>query len=262
MRPPVFNLNWPDDVQAVYHHDMQEIWDRRIAPHIWIVYHDELRRYMRAAGNTPLRILDVGCAQGTLALQLAEHGHHVCAMDIRSQFLEYAKSRYEYGDIEFVMANVMEHEWNRRFDLIFANQILEHLVYPVALIQKLSQWLRPGGQIICTTPNANYIKSTLPSFTALGDPAEHAHKQFTADGDGHFFAYTDSELASVMRQGGLHDVHVYPFDTPWITGHMKMRLIQPLFPNRTLRFVDRLVLSVPPISRRLGYQLWAEGKIV
>lgn len=260
MKPPVYNTEWPEDVKAVHAHDMQEIWDRRIAPHIWIMYHDELKRYLKSAGPRPLRILDVGCAQGTLALLLAEQGHRVCAMDIRPQFLAYARSRYEYGNIEFITANVMEHDWDQRFDLIFANQILEHLVYPVPFIQRLASWLIPGGRIVCTTPNGDYLKSDLPRYSELGDPANHAHRQFSADGDGHFFAYTAAELDRSMRAAALHDVQVSEYDTPWITGHMKVRLVQPCLPDAVLRILDRCFLAVPPVARRFGFQLWAEGK--
>ncbi len=260
MKPPVYNPAWPDDVKAVHEHDRREIWERRIAPHIWIMYHDALGRYLQAAGPRPRVILDVGCAQGTLALLLAEKGHRVFAMDIRPQFLAYARSRYEYGDIRFVTANAMEHDWDRRFDLIFANQILEHLVYPVPFLRRLASWLSPGGRIVCTTPNGDYVKSALPSFSELGEPDHHAHRQFSADGDGHFFAYSSSELKRIMKEAALQDVRISFFDTPWTTGHMKARYVQRLLPDAVLRFLDRRSLVISPVARRLGYQLWAEGR--
>ena len=46
-------------------------------------------------------VLDIGAAQATLALLLAESGRSVTAVDIRPQFLEYAKTRYQRGDIRF-----------------------------------------------------------------------------------------------------------------------------------------------------------------
>ena len=260
MIPPIYNPDWPEDVQALYRHDMQEMWDPRISPHIWIMYHDELQRYLHAAGMAPKTVLDVGCAQGTLALRLAEEGHDVCAMDIRPQFLEYARSRYECGNIEFIAANSMDHTWDRRFDLIFANQILEHLVHPGRFVRKLASWLEPGGRLICTTPNARYVMSHLPTFTALGDPTDYESRQFTADGNGHFFAYTRGELLTVFTGAGLGRVRVYPYDTPWITGHMKMRFLQGAFPHVALRWLDRATLSLPGAAAWFGFQLWTEGR--
>src|SRR6187397_3065764 len=102
MKPPVFDPTWPSDVQALYRHDVQEMWDRSIAPQIWNQYQNQLSIYCGLAdGSGPLDVLDVGCAQGTLALLLAERGHRVCAMDIRQQFLDYAASRHESGAIRF-----------------------------------------------------------------------------------------------------------------------------------------------------------------
>jgi len=93
VKAPIYDESWPDDVKALYRHDMEEIWDRRIAPQIWTSYHNQLDMYLAIAGNKPLSILDVGCAQGTLALLLAERGHRVTALDLRPQFLTYAQSR-------------------------------------------------------------------------------------------------------------------------------------------------------------------------
>jgi len=262
MRPPVYNPDGPESVKALYEHDMREIWDRQRAPQIWTMYHDNLRRYFQAAGSVPSRILDVGCAQGTLALLLAERGHRVCAMDIRPPFLDYARSRHEYGDVTFIAANAMEYDCDTRFDLIFANQILEHLVYPRACLARLTSWLAPGGRVVCTTPNGDYIKSSLPSFSALGNPDEHAHRQFSADGDGHFFAYTASELDAILRETGLQHVGVFEYDTPWMTGHMKVRHVQPFISDCVLRALDRCSLALPAVARRWGYQLWAEGRAV
>ena len=155
MIPPVYKPDWSAEVQALYKHDVQEIWDSSIAPHIWNNYHNQLEIYLGIAGLSPLQILDVGCAQGTLALMLAERGHHVLAVDLRPEFLEYAQARYTNGDIRFMVANVLEDDILGTYNLIFANQIIEHLVYPDQLLQRLKAKLKPGGRIVITTPNGD-----------------------------------------------------------------------------------------------------------
>lgn len=261
MKPPVFDSAWPADVQALYDHDMREIWDRSIAPHVWNQYHNQLDIYCGLAGGRKgLDILDVGCAQGTLALLLAEQGHNVCAMDIRQQFLDYAALRHEHGNIRFVCGNVMENAPGGRFELIFANQIVEHLVYPVALVRRLAAWLKPGGRLVVTTPNADYVKNSLPSFGEIGDPGQHAHLQFSADADGHFFAYRAEELAAIFSAAGLQRIRVQLFETPWIAGHMKIRYLHHGLPVSLLRWLDRLTLRLPAFGQRLAHQLMAIGE--
>jgi len=262
MKPPIFNSAWPDEVQALYRHDMQEMWDKSIARQVWNQYHNQLGIYLslveRRGGQ---EILDVGCAQGTLALLLAERGHCVWAMDIRPQFLEYAASRYEKGDIHFICGNVMEIQMKERFDLIFANQIVEHLVYPLDFTRRLVSWLKPKGQLVMTTPNADYIKSAAPSFSEVKDPTKYEHLQFSADADGHFFTYNDRELKDIFERAGLVDIRVHYFETPWVSGHMKMRYLHSFLPFSLLRFFDRVTLLVPGLEKILSHQLMIMGSL-
>jgi 2-polyprenyl-3-methyl-5-hydroxy-6-metoxy-1,4-benzoquinol methylase len=262
MKPPVLDPAWPADVVALYRHDMQELWDRSIAPQIWNQYHNQLDLYLALCeGPEKLDVLDVGCAQGTLALLLAERGHRVCAMDIRQQFLDYAASRHEAGDIRFVCGNAMETGPGGRFDVVFANQIIEHVVYPQALVGRLLSWLKPGGRLVVTTPNGEYFRSSLPHFSDIGDPARYEAAQFSADADGHFFAYTGRELADIFRSMGLAKIGLEYFETPWISGHVKIRYLHAWIPVSVLRRLDRLSLRLPGAGRRLAHQLMIVGEV-
>jgi SAM-dependent methyltransferase len=249
-------------VQALYRHDMQEVWDPTIAPQIWNQYHNQLDIYRAVADERgQIDVLDVGCAQGTLALLLAERGHRVCAMDIRQQFLDYAASRYEKGDIRFICGNALDVTPDKQFDLVFANQIIEHLVYPAQLVGMLASRLKPRGRLVVTTPNWAYVKSGLPSFSEIGDPAQLEHLQFSADGEGHFFAYRASELVEIFQSVGFLQVHLRCFETPWISGHIKFRYLHRWVPTGLLRWLDDVTLRTPVIGERLAHQLMIVGEV-
>ena len=256
MKPPVFDDSWTEELLALYQHDMQEIWDRSIAPQVWNQYHNQLDLYLSLASQKDvLDILDVGCAQGTLALKLAEAGHNVMAVDLRQEFLDYAKCRHEYGEIEFIQGNVLELELDRSFDLVFANQIVEHLVYPAQLLSRLKRCLKPGGMLVMTTPNGNYIKNTLPSLHELGDPKDWEHMQFTADSDGHFYAYLKEELVELFEIAGFIEVQAKFFESPMISGHMKVRHVHGFVPTPLLRMLDKMIISMPWLAQKLTHQL-------
>lgn len=259
MKPPVFQESWSEEVKAIYRHDMQEIWDRSINRHVWNQYHNQLDIYERFAERPGMSVLDVGCAQGTLALRLAEAGHRVTAIDLRPQFLEYARSRYTHGDVTFLGLDVLHGDLPGQFDLVFANQIIEHLVYPVELCRRLLSALRPGGRLVMTTPSWHYVKNKLPSFSELGKASNWEHMQNSADGDGHFYAYTMQEFAQAMTAAGLQDVHVRPFETPAISGHMKVRHLHGIAPYKLLQTLDRGLLAIPGIRGWLSHQLICTG---
>jgi len=248
-------------MKALYRHDMQEIWDRSLAPHVWNQYHNQLSTYLRFARTAPLDILDVGCAQGTLALMLAENGHRVTAVDLRPEFLVYAEARHTHGEIQFVAANVLHDELPGLFDLVYANQIIEHLVYPDQLLQKLKKLLKPGGRLVITTPNGSYVKNNLPSYKELGNPQDWEHLQFTADGDGHFYAYLREELVDIFHDAGLAHVKSHFFESPLISGHMKLRHFHRLLPSGLLSALDRSISYMPWIGRRMTHQLLVTGVV-
>lgn len=254
MKRPVLDPSWPAEVVEIYRNDMREMWDRTIERHMFHSYHNQLDLYRSiVARSGAQRILDVGCAQATLALLLAEDGRSVTAVDIRPNFLEYAKTRYERGDIRFIAANVFDVPDLDPFDLVFANQIIEHLVYPADFLRRLSRLVRPGGLLVVSTPNHDYFRSSLPSYTELGDPAAHEHRQFSAGGGDHFFAYTEEEIRDAAAKAELDVAEVIYFETPWISGHFGVRFIHGIVPLPMLRALDRLTVRLAP--RKMAHQL-------
>jgi 2-polyprenyl-3-methyl-5-hydroxy-6-metoxy-1,4-benzoquinol methylase len=254
MKRPQPDPAWPAEVEEIYRNDLREIWDRDVERHSYNSYQNQLQLYRELVERYGARsVLDVGCAQATLAMLLAESGRRVAAVDIRQPFLDYARTRYERGEIEFVCANVFERPPLGTFDLVFANQIIEHLVYPAELLRILAAYTNPGGAIVISTPNHDYFRSSLPSYTALGDPKQHEHRQFSAGGGDHFFAYTEEELRAAAREAGLEVAEMIYFETPFISGHFLVRFLHRLLPLAMLRALDGLALRVAP--RKLAYQL-------
>ena len=92
-----------------------------------------------------------------------------------------------------------------------------------------------------------------PSYTELGDPAQHEHRQYSAGGEGHFFAYTEEELRTAAKEAKLDVVELIYFESPWISGHFFFRFLHPFMPVRFLRAADRATLRVAP--RKLAHQI-------
>jgi 2-polyprenyl-3-methyl-5-hydroxy-6-metoxy-1,4-benzoquinol methylase len=259
MKQPKYNEKWSEDLKRIYAHDMEQYWDKSIAPHLYNSYKMHIAMYQALVPTGALKVLDVGCAQGTLALILAEGGYEVTALDLRAEFLDYAKSRWTHGKIKFVKANALEYESPERFDVVFANQVLEHLVYPVEFLRKLWASLAPGGMLVASTPSWSYIKNNLPRFSDLGDVSNHASRQFTADGDGHFFAYSNDELAQIFSEAGFFGVSVRNYETPWISGHMRLRYLHKVVPYSVLSALDSVFCRFP-MHHKYCYQSLVVGQ--
>ena len=110
----------------------RSIWDPTINRHIWNQYDNQLDIYMAlppAKLLPTLDILDVSCATRHLAMIMADVATGgLVSRNAGGRLLEYATSRYPYGNIEF-MSCERAREWNSTVDvdLIYCNQIIEHL---------------------------------------------------------------------------------------------------------------------------------------
>lgn len=254
MKRPQLDAGWPPEIVEIYRNDLREMWDRNIERHSYNSYQHQLALYMRLVDEYSARtVLDVGCAQATLAMLLAERGKHVVAVDIRQPFLDYASTRFEKGDLQLLAANIVDRPTLGEFDMVFGNQIIEHLVYPVEFLKSLASYVKPGGHLVVTTPNHDYFRSSLPSYTELGGPKQHEHRQYSAGGGDHFFAYTEEELRRAAAEAGLETTRVFYWETPWISGHVFFRFMHPFVPVALLRTAERASLRVAP--RKLAHQM-------
>lgn len=110
-------------------------------------------------------VLDIGCGVGDFASVLHKKGYIVWGVDISEDALRQAD---EFLEDSFCF-NVEDEQWSaelmsKKFDVIIASEVIEHLFHPELLLKKLKLLLNPGGKIIITTPNFLFWKNRLKMF--------------------------------------------------------------------------------------------------
>jgi 2-polyprenyl-3-methyl-5-hydroxy-6-metoxy-1,4-benzoquinol methylase len=243
-------------------HDVQELWDHSIRPHVASAYAARLSLLTeiitRFAGTTG-RVLDVGCAQGTLGLKLAEQGLRVSLLDVRATNIDYARARYERGEVSFhvgLLSDAVPPDGD--YDVVVCTEVLEHVVAPAQLLMSLARKTRPRGVVCLTTPNADYVLSKLPSFAAAPQQLIDTTESNSLDGDAHRFLYTREELIALVRGVGLRVAEHGYFLPAWVEGHAKTRYLHQLA-YRLRREIVRLpstISGIQPLSRRLCSSQW------
>ncbi|MDG1241440.1 MAG: putative 4-mercaptohistidine N1-methyltransferase [Opitutae bacterium] len=152
-----------------------------------------------AALPTGARGLDLGCSVGRSSFELARHCEEVVGIDYSQAFIDAAnrmktqglhpawrmdegsattlldlkvdaaidpnRVHFEQGDAQHIREDIGQ------FDVVIACNLICRLPEPMRLLQRLSQLLKPGGQLLITTP-FTWLEAYTPSENWLGDGAE------------------------------------------------------------------------------------------
>lgn len=168
-------------------------------------------------------VLDVGCLAGGIEKQITETGARITAIDISQKAIDDTK---EFLSDSYCF-NVEDDVWppllmKKRFDVIVASEIVEHLFDPRAFLIKLSSLLKPGGTMIVTTPNFMFWKNRL-------NMPEYFNYNRGRRLEGHIRFFTPTTAKGLFDDSGLNvmkENHLYPN-----LDHRRLGWLGPIFPQ-------------------------------
>jgi ubiquinone/menaquinone biosynthesis C-methylase UbiE len=179
-------------------------------------------------------VLDVACGTGVGTSYLRRAGaRRVCGIDIDPGAVSFAKTKYK--DCEFAQSDATSICLaDSSIDVVVSFETLEHLQDQGKFLAECWRVLRPGGLLICSTPN-----TTVYRWQGSGINPYHVHElapqEFTS-----LLKQRFSELC-MFGQGGI----VYPF---YILRRVASRMLEAV----GLRLIVRKILRVeaPPEGMR------------
>jgi 2-polyprenyl-3-methyl-5-hydroxy-6-metoxy-1,4-benzoquinol methylase len=83
--------------------------------------------------------------------------------------LDYDESRLEHPD-HYKKASAENFDFDAKFDLIFAGDIIEHVSNIGLMLDSCARNLKPGGRLLITTPNAFSLFNLAGKLTNQEDP--------------------------------------------------------------------------------------------
>ena len=112
-------------------------------------------------------ILDLGCGNGYLVNHLITLGYNAWGTDASEKGIAIAqRTNPDRFFVQDLSSDALPPQLQAiPFDTIISTEVIEHLYNPQAFIDFCKQQLKPGGELIITTPYHGYLKNlTLSIF--------------------------------------------------------------------------------------------------
>jgi 2-polyprenyl-6-hydroxyphenyl methylase / 3-demethylubiquinone-9 3-methyltransferase len=147
------------------------------------------------AGKTAL---DVGCGAGLLCEPLARMGAAVTGVDAAPENVDAATAHAAQSGLEIdYRAGELSEQGLKKFEVVTAMEVIEHVTDPAAFVAELARHLKPDGLLIMSTPNR-----TAASRLFLVEAAERLGQVPRGTHDwGQFLA--PDELSALLADAGL-----------------------------------------------------------
>lgn len=122
----------------------------------------------------PGHLLEVGCAGGRFMYTMAQQGWQVAGIEPDSKSAEKARAlgySVYTGTLEDAPKPPLQ------YDLVVGWMVVEHLHAPVASLRKLHEWVKPGGWLAISVPNAASLEFRIfkDAWFALQVPTHISH---------------------------------------------------------------------------------------
>lgn len=155
--------------------------------------HDTLPREQK------LRVLDLGCGNGSLSNLIAQQGYEV--VGVEESELGFKFARLNFPECHFIQASIYDlpyPELKNSFDVVISLEVIEHLLYPKELVRAAKKCLKPNGRLIITTPYHGYLKNLFLAVSGKMD------QHFTVLWDGgHVKFFSVATMNALLKSEGF-----------------------------------------------------------
>jgi SAM-dependent methyltransferase len=150
-------------------------------------------------------VLDIGSSVGFLLDALRPHVKSVTGVEPGELYRDYANSRgiETHPDLADVA--------DRKFDLVLAYYVVEHLRDPVGQLSAWRELLNPGGKLAVEVPN---VDDALVRYYQV-DAFDRFYWQ-----KAHYFNYSHGTMELVMKRAGFSEVQTIPEQRYDISNHV------------------------------------------
>jgi len=164
-----------------------------------------VRSVMALSDHLPreIRFLDFGMGWGDYCAAAKGYGAEVTGVELAPEKVAYAQNRG---------IRVVPSVDGEVFDIVFSNQVVEHVTEPVSILRQFRQLLAPGGIVYVAVPNGTQLYERAKAGH-LDDQSVGENRKLVAPLE-HINVFSEATLEQAGREAGLKLRH-FPKLPPW-----------------------------------------------
>lgn len=144
----------------------------------------------------PCETLEVGPGPGMLLHELDDRGFRCRALEMSDAAREVATSLANEARKDIQFFESPSPEWQARFGLLMAFEVLEHIEHDLETLRQWRSWLHPDGELLLSVPS--HMKKWNPSDVWAG----------------HFRRYERAQLIELTRSAGFEVERILCYGFP------------------------------------------------
>lgn len=183
--------------------------------------HEFIETKFSSIATPPASVLELGAGSGALSFRCLERGFQVVAVDL-------VPENFQLHDlIEFVECDLNDDfstRIARRFDVILAIEIVEHLENPRHFLREVRLLLKSPGFVLLTTPN---IENPLSKAMFVRDGLFQWFTDRNYRSEGHITPISRWYLNKALNEADLHLIEITSYGNVLnsIRGWWRMKLL-------------------------------------
>lgn len=123
--------------------------------------HESALAVLTAHRPAPATVVDLGAGEGAFSLRLQDAGYQCHAVELEPDRFRVPGVPCQALDLNGDFASAL----GRAFDVVVAQEIIEHLENPRHFLRQCLAVLAPGGLLLVTTPNIEDVYSRVRFLT-------------------------------------------------------------------------------------------------
>jgi SAM-dependent methyltransferase len=207
---------------------------------IWPIYTIDTLDLVETFKRPPGQLLEVGFLDVRHLERLAGRGWCVEGVELDSEAVKKARER----GFKVVWGDVQDGQFDgRKFDVVMAIGVLEHIEHPEKVLRKVYELLHPNGLILLQLPNPGSLNAVVSRIS------HHGWDMYCEPG--HIYHFRKHHLDKLFSSTGFITIH-------YGTATIRVRGKIPVLPVR-IASVERRVKRLVHAS---GFFLWLYTKML